>query len=59
MAKIIVIVLLAGAAWFVYNNWTDLTAGFLDAAKKEKTVQVVGGTRSELNDEAQNAMERE
>ena len=59
MAKIIVIVLLAGAAWFVYNNWSDLTSGFLDAAKKEKTVQVVGGTRGELNDEAQNAMERE
>ena len=40
MAKIIVIVLLAGAAWFVYNNWSDLTSGFLDAAKKEKTVTV-------------------
>ena len=58
MAKIIVIVLLAGAAWFVYNNWSDLTSGFLDAAKKEKTVQVVGGTRGDLNSEAQAEMDR-
>ena len=57
MAKLIVIVLLALGGWYVYNNWSDLTANFLNAAQQEKTVQAVGGTRGELNSEATAAME--
>ena len=59
MAKVIVILLLAGAAWFIYSNWSDLSSTLVNAAKNEKTVQVVGGTRGELNSEAQAAMENE
>lgn len=59
MLRLIVIILLAGACYFVYNNWNDITTGFISGAKQEKTVQAVGGTRSELNSEAQQALDRE
>lgn len=59
MMKLIVIVLLACAGWFLYTNWSDITGSFLDAAKQEKTVQAVGGTRGELNSEAQAALDGE
>ena len=59
MLRLIIIVILAGACYFVYNNWSNITSGFINSAKQEKTVQIVGGTRGELNSEAQKAMERE
>ena len=57
MMKLILIVLLAVGGWYVYNNWSDLTSSFMNAAQQEKTVQAVGGTRGELNSEAEAAME--
>ena len=49
MARLIVILLLAGAGYYLYSNWDGITSGFINSAKQDKTVQVVGETRSELN----------
>ncbi len=58
MIRLIIIVILAGACYFVYNNWSNITSGFINSAKKDKTVQVVGATRNELNSEAADAMNK-
>ena len=57
MMRLIVILLIAGAVYFVYNNWSEISANFVNSAKQEKTINAVDGTRSELYDDAQNAME--
>ncbi len=59
MLRLIVIVILAGACYFVYNNWNNITSGFINSAKQEKTVQVVGSTRGELNSAAQSSLNRD
>ncbi len=59
MLRLIVIVILAAACYFVYNNWSNITSGFMNSAKQEKTIQAVGSTRGELNSEAQKALDRE
>ena len=58
MIRLIIIVILAGACYFVYNNWSNITSGFIKKKKKDKTVQVVGATRNELNSEAADAMNK-
>lgn len=57
MMRLIVILLIAGAVYFVYNNWSDISTNLVNSAKQEKTINAVGETRSELYEDAQNAME--
>lgn len=57
MMRFIVILLIAGAVYFVYNNWSDISANFLNSAKQEKTINAVDETRSKLYQDAQDAME--
>ena len=57
MARLIIIALLAAGAYYTYNNWDNITGGFLNSAKQDKTVQAVGGTRSELQSETSNALD--
>lgn len=57
MMRLIVILLIAGAVYSVYNNWSDISANFLNSAKQEKTINAVDETRSKLYQDAQDAME--
>ena len=57
MVRLIIIALLAAGAYYTYNNWDNIADSFLNSAKQDKTVQAVGGTRSELQSETSDALD--